>query len=139
MTHKACSPVLIIGSPTAAARRRKNRFQCAVEGFTLQQAVTARQYPVGTFGIQTADKFALAHGKGCNGLVAVMPGFRHTAHRLHRRELSQQRLQTRLFLGQLVGVRRGQQRATAAFLAEIGTGFGHKSSPFAPDLRGVLQ
>ena len=52
---------------------------------------------------------------------------------------AQQFLQALLFFGQLPGIRRCQQRTAAALAGKIGTGLGHIGSPFARDLRGVLQ
>jgi len=123
MAQQAGAPVLVVGGPPAGAGQ--HHLQRAVEYLLLEQAVAAGQHPMGALGIQTANQLSPAHGKAGDGLIAVVPGFGHAAHRRHRGKTAQQGLQPCLFLGQLLGIGHAQQRAAAAMAGKVGAGGVH--------------
>lgn len=129
MAQQAGAPVLVVSGVAAGAGGGEHRVQRFVQAGLLQQAVGAGQYLVGALGVQAADQPAARRGKAGNGLVPVMPGLLHAKDGLHRRKAAQQRLQRRLFLGQLLRVGLRQQRTAAAVLCGQRALSFHGSSP----------
>ena len=88
-----------------------------VQNRLMQKTGLHRYYPVGSLGIDPGlHLFSLDIGKGRDCFVPVMPGIFHADNRLRLSEISQQPLYFFLFFPQLLFIRQGKHRTSAAAL-----------------------